>query len=543
MDPKTLPVPESVVYAKFTGGLDLSDAPEGLELDRSTFALDMEVTRNDRIVRSPGVSLVEEVSPHSLMYIIPQASIDYTTDIVVIDPPYIGIKSTGPFTWYNVGLNATAEFGWPSTNVIGDLIFSNGFDSTYVRQSGATVVSDISADIIATSFAVAFGRAFAGGYMSAGTLQGLGIRWNASTGAVNDWIGVGSGAEFLLSSNKVGDKIIGMEGIGFDYLGIMCRNSLWIGTRTGQPDRPADFRERFPGLGCASRDTIAGTPNGVMFLSDEGVVLFNANNVDIISGQINAELLPLDYVRINSYKAVYQARLRRYVLTTPLCTWIYEEGIPGVRLPRWFKRSLIADNIFGFADQSGIVSWEDVVGTWEEQTLGWEDLSQSQTTAPARLYVTSGTKLGVEDVTVTTNFGSSLQPKWRPPNSNKVQQTDMFTTVGFEVEYVSSVDSVVNFVLPDNTGQFTNNNPRVLPASGDRYVRRLIEFVYTGLGVAGQIEIYTGDCAIAHVRQIYQSAGPDTAGDLPVTGNFNELLDDLSLDFLLPTDGVILWEP
>ena len=508
--PEVLPQLVDVVYSNWSGGLDVSDPPEDLEPNRTSHALNMEVSRQDRLIRAPGVIIVEDANPRIFKHLIEHPAIDYASELVAIDPPWLGIKGTGNFTWYNLGIAATGAFGWTGISVLGILIFSNGFNKTYSRVWGAPAVTDISGQIIARAFGSAFGRVFAAGYMSGGAYQAMGIAWNNADGDPVGWTGLGSGAEHLIPDVARADRIMGLRPIGNDALGVVCRHSLWMGLRTRRVDRPADFRQFSSGFGCAAERTITAGPTGVTFLSDEGVVTFDGNTVDIISGPINGQLLPLDYTRISGYTAAFDPRGLRYILCTPNETWVYEFATPDGRPARWFKRSIIADSVVTFTDQSGSVGWDSVVGSWDAQSSTWDTLVQNQSDAPGRLYFAKGMRLGREDYSTQANFGENLLSYWRTPHSSKVRVTEVVTTHAYEIEYRSFDNAVVNFVTPDIDGDFDNIITRTLPNSRGAIARRLIEEVTTGMGVALQIEVASGLVEILRVRQVVQPSGPNT---------------------------------
>lgn len=511
INPASVPVPQIIPHPGW-GGLDLSDAPEDVNGASATFALDMEVTRNDRLIRSPGIILVEDVSPRSLKYIMQQSSIDYNAELVVIDPPYIGRKTTGAFAFTNVGIGANSVFGWARVNVLGTLLASNGVDYSFTHDTGGTVITDVTAQIIARGFAAAFGRVFAIGYLTGGNYQALGVYWNAASGAIDDWSGLGSGAEFLIGNSPGADKLVAIAPIGFDYLGILGRNSLWVGTKTLQSDRPADFAERFQDVGCVARNTAVSTPYGVTFLSDDGVVNFTPNSADIISGQINPELVPLDYANLSKYSAVYQPQGRRYILVSPSCVWIYEYPIKDVRDGRWFKRSAVVDGAVMFTNQSGALTWEDIVAGWDAQGDSWNALALSQADTPGQLYFTQGSKFGREDPSVFDNLGTTLGPVWRTLYATKIRETDIYDTVGFEIEYASYAASAILLKTTDTDGEFLNEVALSLPGTSGKIKRYSVPSLSSGQGVVVQIEIVSGNPEILHVRQVVQSAGPVSSG-------------------------------
>jgi hypothetical protein len=511
IDPKLVPQLIDVVYAAFEAGLVLSSSPENIVENGAVAAIDMEVDRGGKLIRSPGLLLVEDAAPRNLRYTFQHSNLDYGTELVTIDPPFFGFKGGGAYTWVNAGLPATGIAGWAVTNYAGTLIISNG-TSSYTRLPGGGVLTDVTAQVAARALAVVFGRIFAGYYMAGINPQSLGIKWNSVAGGV-DFAGTGANAEFLLSDAAEADKIVAMLPIGLDVLSILNRKSLWIGYPTGDAYRPADPRVKVQSLGCVSADTARITARGVTFLSDEGVATFNLQGVEIISQEINDELLPLDYTRISQYTATFIPTLQRYILTTPFCVWIYEgsqpsQGGQAVRPSRWFKRSLIANSVLNWSNQVAGGSWDTIPGTWDQQTLTWEQMALAQSDSPGLPHFTIGSKLVREDRSSFSNLGIALTPLWRTPQSSKTIGTDQYATIGFEISYKSIAAASVRLSANDQNGTPGTPVVKSLPVTGGIYKKFIIFNETTGMGVQAQIEVVSGDPMISRIRQMVLPSGP-----------------------------------
>jgi hypothetical protein len=505
LPPDQVPQEISVVYGSFESALVLM-SPEETPQDAAVMMLDMEVSRAGRIIRAPGLGLIEDALTHNLRWSFEQASLDYSTELVTIDPPYFGWKGGGAYTWVNAGIPATGNNGWTGVDIAGTLLVSNG-TSSYSRLPSVGAVVDQTANIAARTFGVAFGRTFAGYYPSGGNPQSLGLRWNAASGVFSDWAGLGSGAELLLSDVGEADKIMCLLPIGLDVLGIFMRQSIWVGYPTGDYLRPADPRIRAR-LGAVNRDSVKAVMGGAAYLTDEGVALFDLTNVQIISSQINAELLPLDYTRINQYVAAYLPLFQRYILCTPFCTWIYEFPHQG-RKGRWFKRSLRADSVIAWTEQSGGVYWDRVVGSWDAMLGSWDSLAQIQSDAPAVLHFILGTRLSRENRGSFDNLGTALTPIWQTPQNSKVKVTDQFSTTGFEIEYSSGANSSIRLSANDLNGeQSPITVTKNLPITNGKRVKYIINTNSTGMGAQAFVEIVSGDPEIIRVRQMLLPAGP-----------------------------------
>lgn len=512
--PNELPQPIPVVYASWAGGIDASRAPEELTPDTASYAIDIEVSRASELIRSPGLLLVQDMTPRSLAYIFTQTSLDGMTELVAIDPPYLLYKGTGAMVVANAGIGATGPKGWVSLTVAGQMIFSNGVDLTYLRNPGSNIVTDITVQIVARTFASIFGRIFAGAVTPSGeAFQGLGISWNAASGLITDWTGAGSGSELLIADQSESDKLVALRSVGYDLLAILMRHSVWAGYPTGDSTRPSDFRPRTLTIGCVGEPTARNTPAGVTFLSDEGVFTFSPYSLDCISTEINDLLLPLDYTQLQNYSATFVSNRNRYELRTPTDLWIYEFPAGQISSPtikgRWLRRSAVVNNVVAVATQLGYLSWNDVTGSWNAQTLNWDSLVGIETDTVDNLFVTVGTKLATEDAATTTYLGTAYTPIWRTPFAVKDAFTEQYATLGFEIEYTSSASSQVMLRVTDSNGLVAGSSvTKTLPSTAGVRSRVNIYATLTGMNATLEISIVSGAPQIARVRQLVLPMGP-----------------------------------
>lgn len=513
--PGELSKEQDLIYNQWRRGLDTSESPQDIQPDSATDLVDVEVDYTDALIRAPGITEDEDVSPRSPLYIFQQAGLDFSTELVIIDPPWLGYRDIATFTFVNLAIANTGQFGWGVADVAGTLIFSNGVNATYTRAAGAAVVTDISSEIVAQCFATAFGRVFAGAVVdSVVGLISLAVAWNAASGAIDDWTGTGSGIEELISNNLEADRVVAIIPIGLETMGILCRKSLWAGYKTGVDDRPADFQIRFVGLGCVGRDTACSTPIGIMHLSDQGVVAYDLNNAQVISAEVNALLVPLDYNQLNNYRAIFDTSDNRYILSTPFRIYIYElpemrnDGSPN-RPARWMVRSFVAQSLVMFTDQTGGVFWNTVVGPWNLQTLSWAEMAIGQANSPAIPFFTQSTLIGYQDYNATQNFDDAQDPFWVTPDVLQ-KVTDNIETHCFEIQYRSMADAEVSLTTTDVDGNLTLTETRVLPNTSGVRKKRLI-WTHTMVGMGTSLKISFGEtaiCAIERVRRVVMYAGP-----------------------------------
>lgn len=508
MPPLEAPKESSLIIDSFRGGIDTSDSAEDIRPDAASEALDVEVAKNDALRRVPGILETEDLTPREMRYLFEQAGLDFAAELVAIDPPYLCAKGTGAMICTDLSLAATGDFGWRAISVADKLLFSNAFDATYTRAFGVAAVTDISAEIIAYTFAQVFGRVFAGGVqVAAGAYQALGIAWSSSADPIEDWTGAGAGAELLIADQARADKIVALRSIGFDMLGIMNRYSLWAGYPTGDADRPAEFRPRVMSVGCVAEPTAVTTPMGIIMLSDDGVIVYDTNEAKLLSKEINLDL-QIDYTQLSRYRATYDPRHQRYMLATPFEIWCYDlprQGMAG----RWWRRSAVVHNLIPFAEQAGALFWDQVVGTWAEQTRQWVEMTQSQFDAPGIMRYALDTKLGIEDESTFSNFGTVLTPQWNGLYAVKDRSTQQQHTLGYELQYSALENASITLQGTDSEGNLDGGSvTKTLPSTNGAVKRVMIWKQFTGMNVALRIVINSGAPLIKRVRQMVQPTGP-----------------------------------
>jgi hypothetical protein len=481
--PEAMP-PKSVAhYADFSKGYDSSDATTDVPENVSPFMQDVEVTVHDSLVRCPGVMQDEEYDRGSMLpQMILHASLDNRSEMLFLDPPYIGIKTTGGTVWYDVGLVKGDRYTY--TNFGGTLIFSSGRQTVYIRQPDETTVTELPAAPVARTYATFAGRVWAGGATIDGRYEPLGLVWSSAFSNYEDWTGLGSGFELLISNVMSGDRIVALRPMGLDFMAIVCRRSIWIGRRTGLRDRPADFQPRVPGIGAINEASVCVTRFGVIFLSDTGVYLFDGNNVELISKNINKDLLPIDMDKADKYSASYNPFSKRYYLHTPTETWVYD-----LDYARWYRRSLIARASQVFTEQFDHVTWGELIGTWGEQSSIWAEYSREEGHNYKHFFLSS-MLLGIEDADIDYNFDSPLEPIWETSTGQSNLPVELTFIDDILLHYREQ--GLLELSLMDNEGHFQQVMDLFLPFAEKEVVSRK-RLIHAGRGVGMRVKWLEGN--------------------------------------------------
>lgn len=483
---KTVPV----LFNDFSGGFDSRVLREGVPNNASNDMLDMEVTRKNRLKRGFGTVGVETLAGHTASQFALHAALRGSAELVLFDPPFLGIKRVGDTVWTDYGIaDSGQDFVW---SVYGDdLIFTNGLDTVWGRHPQDAPFR-IPGAPIASTYASFASRVYAGGAIIDGSYEPMGMQWSDARGDVKFWdILQGGGAELLIDETVPDDRIVANRTMGLGMMAILCRHSVWAATLTGDPFRPADFQPRVVGAGCVNEKTARATPIGCIYLSEDGLRVFDGNQSRILSDRINGELVPLDLANLPQYSAFYDPLTNRYKLLTPSGTWIYDIGVD-----RFYHSSLIASAGTIFADQLDGTTWAALNGTWADLQalqLRWRDLDTREQEFANTYYIATppglDTLLHKEDAASTTMFGAPIVPHWESKLVRGSEMNTLMTTKGVMLEYVGG--GTLRFYVPDNKSEYVEilSQPLV-PAAKQTTI--WLPFVHTGLGAGLRIEIAAG---------------------------------------------------
>lgn len=494
---QSLPTSKELTFRDFSGGYFAAQPREAVPPNASSFTHNMLVTPQNSLMRIPGiidretlVRVPDQVALH--------ASLSGSSELVMFDAPFIGVKREAATVWTDVGLASDRKFVWANYGSV--LIFTNGVGSVRARQPLSTTIESISAPAgyALASFA---GRIFVGHAVIDGNFEPMGMAWNSANADYNDWSGEGSGYELLIDDLQTGDRIISLCPMGLDLMAILCRRSIWLARRTGDAFRPADFQPRVAGVGAVNGATVKATKEGVLFLSDTGVYLFDGNSAILVSAPINPSLLPL---ASDNFVATFDPTKKWYYLHTSANTWIFD-----VDYKRWYYSGMISLGGALFPLQTAGLRWSEVAETWDQETqVIWRDLAAGES-GNARLFflgTEAGSRvLGEESVGEESAFGTLLTPDWETPMVDGEQLHSLITTQGIVIEYKGI--GIVHFFLPNLAGIFEEVVSGTLPLTAVPRTT-LVPILRTGKGVGLRLQVETGDLEVIQFQLRVLSRSP-----------------------------------
>ena len=468
-----------VAFPSFERGIDLRDVEQDQEGTSTQQGLNFELASDGSLIRTAGHNVIEtlgggRVARDMLLH----TSLDYSTNLLLFDPPHLGIKTAATTSWYNVGLPTGND--WVGVCNLEKILLTNGVTGIYRRDFGATSVSLVSNSPAAKYLANYAGRVWAIGptYPGGGTYQALGVGWSADAEGLN-WNGLGSGVQLLIADTSTDDRGVALRPMSFDLLCVLCQRSIWIARPTGDLFEPAIFEPRVQGIGCASEATACLSPFGVIFLSESGVYLFDGNGIKLLSAAINGELLPVLTTAASAYAATYDSVEARYLLFTPTCTWVYE-----TKDDRWLKWSYTATAAVAFAEQFSGVTWENVLATWDTLDGTWASIGANQ--GEQRLVIAKGTKLAIPSRSASSFVdGSSAAAYYGFLRRDSLEVNSFFETQRVKLRY-SGGPASVDIWLPDANGVMRSVVSKSLPAAVEQDGIEL-GVRYTGRGIGAQL--------------------------------------------------------
>lgn len=516
--PKKIPV----TYADFRGGYNSAYGDEQGDNNSSPNCQDVIVSKSNRLARMPGGTRLGSFAFDALMTeLVIHQSLQNVGELLFLGPPFLGVLSSSGFTLTDLSLPTSTElFRWA---LYGEtLILSNGKKGVYLREPGQVGLTLTNKIPIGKSYGVLSSRLFVGGAFLDGDYQPMGIAWNSSAVDPEDFLGEGAGSEILLADASHGDEIVAIRMMNLDLMGILCKQSIWIGRRTQDPFRPAAFEPRIMGDGGIHDRACVVTPIGMTYLSETGLRTFDGNSSILLSPQINNDLLPLDFDKINDYRVNYDYKRNWIYLHTPICTWIYD-----IEYQRWYKMAVpgVLDMVI-WKDQLGGVTWAQLQAqgkTWNDlNDSSWFDLGRRESGWGTPYFLQrsdDGSFYWKEDKTKLTwpttipTIVVPQYPRWEFRHHEAEEDNTIVTVDGVIIKYAGSGDIRVS--LPDNEGNPLKIFRQTLPAALGGELRAVqVNMIWSGKGVTATLELVSGDLEIAKFQLMAQvrSTNPSRPG-------------------------------
>lgn len=485
---QNLPAAQTARYKDFSGGYYAGDWDEDVPPNTTPGGTDVEVTRKDRIIRAPGTAAFEALPGRSPEQLAIHAGLGYRSELILFDLPFIGFKREAATTWVNAGLvpgDPVSDMYFYAT-FGDDFVFQNGAQHVYKHTFGTDTVEIRDAVPLGRTMAVFAGRLWVGGGIIDGNFEPLGVDWSGVNGYDDRDPENGANNELIIQDTGLGDRLVALRPMGFDYMAMLFRRSIWIARRVDDLFRPADFTARVTGKGCVHERTAKTTFGGVIYLSDEGVELFDGNDSKHLSAAIDAEIIPLDFANINKYTASFNPQSQRYTLVVPgRGVYVYD-----VLRNRWFKRTQLAIDVVPFATQFHAVTWAELVGAWDAQASTWKAFSPNEIDTPDTVFLgqmgDASYAIEKESQASTTYFGRAQTPLWIFPATEQEKGTGLVTTQELRATYVGA--GTLGYQLKNNDGDFAHVGQADLPNMASPKTKTM-NCTFTGKGVGLALEM------------------------------------------------------
>lgn len=178
------------------------------------------------------------------------------------------------------------------------------------------------------------------------------------------------------------------NGMGFkgDYLVILKERSIEVGYATGDSEI-FQFDCKVTGAGCAAPNTIENLGDEIIFLGWDDVYVFNGIDYEPIGTPIQRELFrTLNPEQISRCFGVIIEEQKEYWLFVPSTGSTYPDmaWCFNYNLNKWTKHTFgNYITAFGYYFLERAMTWNDLIGSWDEQTFRWDDrtiLSSAPTT-------------------------------------------------------------------------------------------------------------------------------------------------------------------
>ena len=205
-----------------------------------------------------------------------------------------------------------------------------------------------------------------------GAVKPLRVRWPVS-GDYTDWAGIGSGFVDLRDTPDWVQNISLLT----DDLAIYKERSIWIGRETGKATPAIEFDSHLLGTGLLFSRGLGDLGDEHLFVGPDAIYLFRWSNLDSIDGDIhteffnmlNMQFLDRMFTHIIEEFSEWHIYIVRSGKTFPDFVWVYNY------FDKTWDNYELSDTMSapGFSSRSAGVTFDNLVGTMDEQTWSGDD--------------------------------------------------------------------------------------------------------------------------------------------------------------------------
>jgi hypothetical protein len=254
------------------------------------------------------------------------------------------------------------------------MVFTNYKDNPRKWVGGASDDADLGGSPPKAKFCLDYETYLVFGYINdGGTEYPMRIQWS-DTGDPETWSGGNSRSKDLTED---GNDITGISIFG-NYISVHKESGIYIGYLVATSSI-FKFERRNTGVGTICFATIQNLPTGEQaFLARDGIHLFNGVSAPLIPSPIMDELKEgLNPEYVHKAWSVLMEEKDEYWLGIPLGSQTEPETVYkyNYRTGQCYKDSRTGITAVGKYTAAAQATWGDQVGTWQEASGAWNDVS------------------------------------------------------------------------------------------------------------------------------------------------------------------------
>jgi len=289
------------------------------------------------------------------------------------------------------------------------------------------------------------------------------VQWS-DTADPETWTGGNSGAVDLVDD---GGGITGLNLFG-NYLSVHKDKSIYLGYLVSS-SAIFKFDRKATGVGTVANGSIVNIPTGEqIFLSKDGLRLFNGNTAPLIEAPINDEIRrSLNKTQAN--RAWGMLVLDKDEVWIGIPVGDYEVGSTIYKF-NYAKRVLYKDyreniTVMWKGDSTSGLSWDDIDIAWDDYDYRWDDTAFGSDAEQLNLGYTTG-EVTKSDVTTYQDKGVSYDSFWDSKDFEHAQgiisrwKRMEFWAMGGSCRILYSVDAGATWVeMPDSSFTLAGSMP------------------------------------------------------------------------------------